>query len=384
MESIREKLPQNATGDHAGLILDSYLRHPVKDSDHIESKKALLNNVVTASKRDNEPFILARERWLKSVLATGGRLVQFKFRSYRTILGFGGEHVTDSGLTLHHTYGVPYLPGSSLKGIAAHWAHDVLGKQAGNPDWERGGLLHRLFFGTNDAGGLIVFLDGWPLSESSLIPEVMTPHHPQHYVGKDDAFVPASDFDEPTPIQFLAVNTPFLVGFKKRDADVSDEWFDVAENILANALLEDGIGGKTSNDYGRFESGNASDIEKLIKRLEEAGKSLRERIRPARSESSAKKPETVTTAPKSETPAVTPPKQGDQFEVVVVERNNAASYRLQRCSDGIEFVVRKITPINDKDMITFRGNKREIYVEVVNAPTSWNDVELKRRKRPKA
>jgi len=383
VESIRKQLPLDADGDHAGLILDSYLRYPVKAPEHIESKKALLNKVVTASKRDNGPFILARERWLKSVIASGGRLLELEYKSSSTVLGFGGEHVTDSGLTLHHTYGVPYLPGSSLKGIASHWAHDVLGKQEGNPDWERDGLLHRLLFGTNDSGGLIVFLDGWPTTDSPLIHEVMTPHHPKHYVGKGKDFVPASDFDEPTPIHFLAVNTLFFIGFLKRDEEVSDDWFNLTQDILSNALFQDGIGGKTSNGYGRFIIRDSSDQASLISKGEKSAQKIREQLHPRRSAERPAPDASQEPANVEKSAIVAPPENGERFDVVFlgIEKGNRKStvYKIARVADNHEFFVASIQSV-DKKSIQSMINKHVIFpVEVKNSPTSWADVELARK-----
>ena len=35
--------------------------------------------------------------------------------------GFGGEHVRETSLTIHPVYGVPYIPGSVVKGALLHW-----------------------------------------------------------------------------------------------------------------------------------------------------------------------------------------------------------------------------------------------------------------------
>lgn len=41
-------------------------------------------------------------------------------------IGLTGGRIC-SGITLHHTYGVPFLPGTALKGLAAHYAHQIFG-----------------------------------------------------------------------------------------------------------------------------------------------------------------------------------------------------------------------------------------------------------------
>src|SRR5579885_2650459 len=39
----------------------------------------------------------------------------------RLIVGLGIDSVIETGIALHHTYGVPYLPGSALKGLTASY-----------------------------------------------------------------------------------------------------------------------------------------------------------------------------------------------------------------------------------------------------------------------
>jgi CRISPR-associated protein Cmr6 len=46
----------------------------------------------------------------------------------RLIVGLGGDNVLETGLTLHHTYGVPLIPGNALKGLAAHYCDQVWGQ----------------------------------------------------------------------------------------------------------------------------------------------------------------------------------------------------------------------------------------------------------------
>src|ERR1700680_515711 len=49
-------------------------------------------------------------------------------RDSRLIVGLGSENVLETGIRLHHTYGLPVIPGSALKGLAAHYCHEIWGK----------------------------------------------------------------------------------------------------------------------------------------------------------------------------------------------------------------------------------------------------------------
>ena len=40
---------------------------------------------------------------------------------WRFIIGLGGASVYDTGITLHHTYGIPYIPATSIKGTVRSW-----------------------------------------------------------------------------------------------------------------------------------------------------------------------------------------------------------------------------------------------------------------------
>lgn len=40
---------------------------------------------------------------------------------WRFVLGLGGESVYETNMTLHHVYGIPFLPSSSIKGVLRSW-----------------------------------------------------------------------------------------------------------------------------------------------------------------------------------------------------------------------------------------------------------------------
>lgn len=41
--------------------------------------------------------------------------------SYRLVVGLGNPSVTETSITLHNTYGTPYIPGQALKGITRNY-----------------------------------------------------------------------------------------------------------------------------------------------------------------------------------------------------------------------------------------------------------------------
>ena len=149
---------------------------------------------------------------------------------------------TAIGITLHHTYGVPYLPGSALKGLARRAAADfeLTDKQVAVIFGEGG---------DDASAGYVTFWDGWldPDATGPLKPDVITVHHPKYYATQGGT--PPTDFDDPTPLPFLSVapGVRFHIAVSAPDAP---EWLPKAVEILAHGLSTLGIGAKTAVGYG--------------------------------------------------------------------------------------------------------------------------------------
>lgn len=254
----RTILPDPDHGQHPGLILTRYLKEAVQSGAE-QSKQDLF---AAAKKAGGDAglkslYKLARKRWLDS-LPADARRVSLTTES-KLILGLGGENVTETSLTLHHTYGVPYLPGSALKGVAARYARQVWGADdpSWRPDSEAGRSHFRTLFGTSDEGGLVEFLDGWIAQsclDDCLADDVMTPHHGGYYMASEDNVREPTDFDNPVPVPFLAVKGQFLAAICRRDPRLPEAWLDTAAELLIEALAHFGIGGKTNAGYGRMTS----------------------------------------------------------------------------------------------------------------------------------
>ncbi|VVB63584.1 CRISPR system Cmr subunit Cmr6 [uncultured archaeon] len=171
----------------------------------------------------------------------------------RLIIGLGEENVLETGLTLHHTYGTPIIPGTALKGLAAHYCNQTWG--AADDRFKLGGEYHQTIFGTTDDSGHIIFYDAWVTPQSlkgSLQPDVMTPHHGEYY-SDEKGMTPPTDFDDPKPVTFLSVSGNFCIAVS---CDVpspgGQEWAVLVFGLLSDALREWGIGGKTNAGYGRL------------------------------------------------------------------------------------------------------------------------------------
>ena len=199
----------------------------------------------------------------------------------RVIAGLGTESVLETGIRLHHTYGLPVIPGSALKGLAAHYCYEVWGQHAlgdaappaskpfrrptkgedevykqflqGDPKANPAANYFRLLFGNTDDSGVIVFHDAWltPDSADPLVLDVMTPHHPDW----QDGSAPPTDFDSPVPVAFVSATGSFRVMVSwngPAGGEQPQKWTKLTMALLKEALAEWGIGGKTSSGYGRL------------------------------------------------------------------------------------------------------------------------------------
>ena len=163
--------------------------------------------------------------WQQALTAAGAETKIAKALG-RLIVGLGNESVIETSITLHRTYGMPYIPGSALKGLAASYARQQLG-----PEWQGNSKAYHALFGyapeqpaaglpapeaetDMGAAGHVVFFDALYVPDSglqhrALYPDVVTVHH-QDYYNKPQPSAPA-DWDDPNPVSFLTATGEYLV-----------------------------------------------------------------------------------------------------------------------------------------------------------------------------
>jgi len=185
--------------------------------------------------------------------------------SSRLAIGMGNASVYENGLTLHHTLGVPYIPGSAIKGIVLNWLWERL-------EWveleEKAGISPKgkelpdevwAVFGKQNHQGLAQFWDALPVSPPRMVVDIMNPHFGDYYQGgKND---PPGDWLDPKPVFFLTAAPG--VTFRghillRRGRDCSDEEstrrLELLKLWVKGALEDWGAGGKTRSGYGQFKS----------------------------------------------------------------------------------------------------------------------------------
>lgn len=280
------------TSSHPGLVLERCA--PIEYSGEQigrvppEFRDTFLDSV--ASVRIPAIYKAAFLRWKTSLSHERTVLAEVRTTS-RLLVGHGISSGVESGIELHPTYGVPWIPGSSLKGVLNHYMseeiatltdveawkgveYDEKGSPAGPP-----GRYHGTLFGApafRDAvladgsrGDLearrsaVVFEDAWLIPDEGmstpLIRDVLTPHQMAYYTDRADSDGPI-DWDQPNPVSFLTVRpgARFLIGISVREGveQASRAVANMAMKHLCDALAFRGIGAKTRAGYGRLVQDN--------------------------------------------------------------------------------------------------------------------------------
>jgi CRISPR-associated protein Cmr6 len=284
---MRGALQSIGTPDHLGLAYDAWA--PVGDDGKVPDDRRAEWLASLAALAVAPDYSRSFQRWKTSFSAPGDRRFELALAS-RLLVGHGSSSATDIGITVHHTWGVPVIPGTALKGLVAHFVDAVYGPD--NPErqpWEqpgderlradyqgvtwrkrsiqRGpGAVYRTLFGAPDAqeddamrergfdagaaAGLVTFHDalyvpGSVPHDKPFACDVLTVHQKTYYDSSGGSC--PSDYDSPNPVAFLTVVPSARLLFALSGPA---DWTDLAERLLRDALDRWGVGGKTSAGYG--------------------------------------------------------------------------------------------------------------------------------------
>lgn len=236
----------NRREPNAGLWLDKYVSE--QDKKKKETRRDFVREVSEIPMP--EPYQAVYARWLHmlSALKNAGYTIRSGPASVkgRMVLGSGSESVLETAVTLQRTYGVPYIPGSALKGLAASFARQYCGS-----NWNENSYNYKTLFGDTGESGCVVFFDALYVAEPGSSPnplkrDVLTPHHRDYYMGSE----PPADWDDPNPVHFLSATGSYLVAIGASSG--GEEWLNAVWEILKVAVTEIGVGAKTSSGYGRL------------------------------------------------------------------------------------------------------------------------------------
>jgi CRISPR type III-B/RAMP module RAMP protein Cmr6 len=179
---------------------------------------------------------LAQVGWqARSLLATA---------DWRLVTGLGTAGILEgSGMLLHRSYGFPYLPGSSLKGLVRHYLRIEEQRDDDDP------LIERIF-GSPTQRGAVIFWDALPDAWPTLDMDIINAHVSEYYRQErwQGQPVPPADYLSPNPVYFLTVaaGTKFRFRLLSRDRDLLEPTIEYTRKALE--LL--GFGAKTRAGYG--------------------------------------------------------------------------------------------------------------------------------------
>ncbi|MBP7569106.1 MAG: type III-B CRISPR module RAMP protein Cmr6 [Acidobacteria bacterium] len=286
---MRQILRSVGTPDHVALAYDAWA--PVGDDGKVPDEERAIWLLALANLAVAPDYSRSFQRWRTSFSAPGDRVFELVLAS-RLLVGHGNSSAVDVGITLHHTWGVPVIPGSALKGLLAHYIDAVYGpteperkpwEQEGDErtradyqgvTWrgrriERGpGVVYRALFGAPDAqdddmmrdrgfdagasAGLVTFHDALYVPKGGaddrpFAVDVLTVHQKDYYDSSGGTW--PNDYDSPNPVAFLTVRPGARLLFALSGPA---DWTELAERLLRDALEKWGVGGKTSAGYGRL------------------------------------------------------------------------------------------------------------------------------------
>jgi CRISPR-associated protein Cmr6 len=200
---------------------------------------------------------------------------------WRMICGLSGG-IYETNMTLHHVYGVPYIPASSIKGVVRSWiitniftesipleeqdfplvnaeyralkssklfcaifgspeSIDRVKFQYGKPlkKKDKNGKETDKYETEKDTSavgkeqqGKVVFFDGLPISAPEMMPDVINVHYPDWY--KEKGFAAPRDFQKTNPVMFLTVtsNSNFQTAIASDNTGSIEKWDEFA--LFAN------------------------------------------------------------------------------------------------------------------------------------------------------
>ena len=309
-----------SSGTHPGLAMGALAPIGVAEGKIPDALRTDWLSKLSAISASEDYGAWYETRWTKGL----GLSLQAKVEAAtRVLVGAGDASAVDVGLRVHHTWGVPCIPGSSLKGLLSHWLDVVYGPGSdgelphpwdpAHPEHDRakfrradptgrtphgGGEVQRVLFGSPEADGDLpwlreagaigprcgsnacrgririhdaLFVPG-SAGNKPFLADVITVHHASWYRGE----AAANDYESPTPIGFLSVRpgVQFLLAIDLAPGEDAawEPWVGFAFGHLVDALAAWGIGAKTAAGYGRL------GLTQQARRLEKADDDQRARI----------------------------------------------------------------------------------------------------------
>lgn len=252
-----------------GLLMDKYL---LVDSDSLSDSRQLAEyrkNFIQFMthyiypQSEFELYAQAFDRWKSMGEVAGCKLITL-YTDSPLLLGTGFANVIDMGFMLNKPWGLPYIPGSTIKGCVANYLYqrknlvskygDLAAELFGAAELTKTDGVNQEKSSQGKSGGC-VFYDAWidpeSIKQGCFKQDITTVHYQNYYAEKNGEMdVSLLGTENPKPVQFLTLKPglAFHILVSCENADI----LEFLEKITVSALCINGIGGKKHVGYGRF------------------------------------------------------------------------------------------------------------------------------------
>lgn len=254
------------------------------------------------------PYDLVRQKLVQTkqfaeALSQRGAAVVYAELGSRLIINLSDSLIQNAGICLDRHTGLPYIPGSAVKGVTRHVALSRL---------RRGDLSlsdFKAIFGSSESDfkntkksigelsdfadalteaemtqkGGVDFLAAYPVEKEPLIAvDISNVHRPVYYAsGKVEDL--AKEMPRPNTFPTVEQGARFAFFVVQNAIGVSPELFSRVREFLVEAITLCGIGGKTGAGYGWFKD-VTSEVEAKVSAEAERAKEKRQKERAAAEE----------------------------------------------------------------------------------------------------
>lgn len=259
--------------------LDYKVSGPQQQEREYEDKNTVraLKEATNLGKRDKDGMnaLATRQSALAATVAPDNLLRLDALATAPFTTGLGNEHPLENGFAFLNPYGLPYLPGSGVKGVLRQAARELTSGDWGDTYGWNDAAIEALF-GKDDSNnaqrGALAFWDVIPQiapedpkkpDQISLMVEIMTPHQGHYYQPNQPHPAAGStsphDSGQPIPISYLTVppGSGFAfhvvcdLAFLGRIAPtLADHWKALLIAAFEHAFQWLGFGAKTAVGYG--------------------------------------------------------------------------------------------------------------------------------------
>jgi len=172
------------------------------------------------------------------------------------IVGFGSSSTLETSICLDGVLGIPFIPGSSLKGCHRDYVTNYKNDFFDNNEF-------KLVFGSSknnnndnedddNISGNVTYLNAYPYDiDKPFDIDVMTVHFEKYYKSEKYWWV-QSQYDNPLPINFLCIKKGVKFKFNLIISSKINNLQQKIDNSFKEMLQSHGVGAKTNVNYGYF------------------------------------------------------------------------------------------------------------------------------------